>query len=89
MSTRPHGETFTRRDIGNSEALSGARVKCLQCGLYQSQVLQGGRYRVNCLYQAVPIATKGSLHVFAQSLEQSLTTARLTRFVHRNVSANP
>ncbi len=32
MSTRPHGETFTRSDIGNGEALSGARVNGLQCG---------------------------------------------------------
>ncbi len=32
VSTRPHGETFTRSDIGNGEALSGARVNCLQYG---------------------------------------------------------
>ncbi len=37
MSTRPHGETFTRSDIGNGEALSGARVNCLQCGQLSKQ----------------------------------------------------
>ncbi len=84
MTGSPYGETFTRSDIGNGEALSGARVNCLQCGRTANANNNKACYSLRAVFRVTPSPSPITELVYSlgqQSASLTLAVCKLARYI--------